>query len=372
MEHDADIVTDKPNKYPIELPPVKLDHLRRLTDDTGILQHANFTVPNFHEGYCIDDNARALIASIYLEELGQAEAFDLACRYLAFIAYAFNPETGRFRNFMSFQRQWLEENGSEDSHGRTLWALGQVLGRSQSPGPQGLARELFKWALPAIVQTRSVRAWAFTLLGIHSYLRRFPGDAATVQIRNELAERLYQMYQDQRSECWPWYEASLTYCNATLAQAMIVCGRSLADSEMTEAGLASLHWLVSVHRDNPEGHFIPIGCNGFYTQGQTRARYDQQPVEAKAMVSACLEAYQTTQDERWHDEARWAFAWFLGRNDLGQSLYDASTGGCRDGLGSDGLNENQGAESTLAFLQALLELRLVENGINRQRRETAA
>lgn len=361
MAHDTDPALGQPDKDLNELPPLKLDHLHRLTDDTGIIQHASFTVPNYHEGYCIDDNARALIISVYLEELGYTEAFDLACCYLAFIAYAFNPDTGRFRNFMNFQRQWLEESGSADSHGRTLWALGHLLGRSQAPGLQGLAARLFKQALPAILDTNHPRAWAFTLLGIHSYLRGCSDDRAAIQVGDELAERLYTMYQNQRSDDWRWYEDHLTYSNAVLAQAVIAGGRSMANTSMTEAGLASLRWLVDVHRDTPGGHFVPIGSNGFYTRTQERARYDQQPVEAKCMVSACLEAYQTTQDRHWHEEARWAFAWFLGQNDLHLSLYDSFTGGCRDGLEVDRLNENQGAESTLAHLQALLELRLAEN-----------
>jgi hypothetical protein len=361
MEHGSSWLPEQPDIDPTELPPVKLDHLYRLTDDTGMLQHASFAVPNFHEGYCIDDNARALMVSVYLEELGHGEAFDLACRYLAFIAYAFNPETGRFRNFMNFQRQWLEENGSEDSHGRTLWALGHLLGRSQALSLQGLAEQLFQQALPAILDTGYARAWAFALLGIHAYLRRFTHAPAIIQIRDELAQRLLRLYQQHRSDDWCWYEDSLTYCNATLAQAMIVCGRSTANSSMTEAGLESLRWLVDAHRDTPEGHFVPVGCNGFYSRGQARARYDQQPVEAKVMVSACFEAYQTTQDRRWYQDARWAFAWFLGRNDLNLPVYDSTTGGCRDGLEVDRINENQGAESTLAFLQALLELRLAVN-----------
>jgi len=362
MEHGSDIGLEQSDKHPNELPPVKLDHLHRLTDDTGMLQHASFTMPNYHEGYCIDDNARALIASIYLEELGHNEAFDLACRYLAFIAYAFNPETGRFRNFMNFQRQWLEESGSEDSHGRTLWALGHVFGRSKAPGLQGLAGRLFEKALPAILDTSYARSWAFALLGIHAYLRRFSNDRSTIQVRDELAQRLLRQYQAQRSDDWPWFEDSLTYCNATLAQAMIVCGRSMENSDMTEAGLESLAWLAGVQRaGTAHGHFVPIGSNGFCTRAKERARFDQQPVEAKASVSAYLEAYQSTGNRHWRREARLAFAWFLGRNDLNLPIYDSVTGGCRDGLKPDRINENQGAESTLAFLQALLELRLAEN-----------
>ena len=185
------------DKRPGELPLLKLDHLRRMTDDTGMWQHAIFTIPNYREGYSIDDNARALIVSTLLEELGSGEALELASRYLAFIWYAFNPETGRFRNFMDYQRHWLEESGSEDSHGRTLWALGTVLGRSHTPALQSMAGWVFEQVLPVILDTTSPRAWAFTLIGIHEYLRRFAGDRMVNQVRDELAGRLLTLYQQQ-------------------------------------------------------------------------------------------------------------------------------------------------------------------------------
>ena len=333
-----------------------------MTDDTGMLQHATFTIPNYREGYSIDDNARALIVSTLLEELGSDEAFKLASRYLAFIGYAFNTETGRFRNFMDYQRHWLEKSGSDDSHGRTLWALGTVLGRSNTPALQSMAGWVFEQALPAILKTTSPRAWAFALIGIHEYLRRFEGDRRANQVRDELAGRLLTLYKNCRSDEWRWYEAGLTYCNAVLPQALLMCGQWIPDKAMTEAGLESLHWLADLQRaDAAGGHFVPIGSNGFYQRGGERARFDQQPVEAQTMASACLEAYRSTGDERWRKEARRAFDWFLGRNDLNLPVYDPTTGGCRDGLHPDRPNENQGAESTLAFLQTLLELRLAEN-----------
>ena len=350
------------DKRPGELPPLKLDHLHLMTDDTGMLQHARFTIPNYREGYSIDDNARALIVSTHLEELGSGEAFELASRYLAFIGYAFNTETGRFRNFMDYQRNWLEESGSDDSHGRTLWALGTVLGRSNTPALQSMAGWVFEQALPAILKTTSPRAWAFALIGIHEYLRRFEGDRRANQVRDELAGRLLTLYKNSRSDEWCWYEAGLTYCNAVLPQALLMCGQWIPNKAMTEAGLESLHWLADLQRaDAAGGHFVPIGSNGFYQRGGERARFDQQPVEAQTMASACLEAYRSTGDERWRKEARRAFEWFLGRNDLNLPVYDPTTGGCRDGLHPDRPNENQGAESTLAFLQTLLELRLAEN-----------
>ncbi len=352
------------DQRPGELPPLKLSHLHHMTDGTGIIQHANFTVPNYREGYSIDDNARALIVSTHLEELGNSEALALASRYLAFVGYAFNNETGRFRNFMDYQRNWLEESGSEDSHGRTLWALGTVLGRSNTPALQSMAGWLFEQALPAILKTTSPRAWAFTIIGIHEYLRRFGGDRRASQVRDELAGRLLTLYQNSRSDEWCWYEEGLNYCNAVLPQAMLVCGQWNPNNAMTEAGLESLCWLADLQRaDAAGGHFVPIGSNGFYQRDGERARFDQQPVEVQTMVSACLEAYRNTADKRWYKEARRAFEWFLGRNDLDLSVYDPTTGGCRDGLHSDRPNENQGAESTLAFLQTLLELRLAENSL---------
>jgi glycosyltransferase involved in cell wall biosynthesis len=350
------------DQHPGELPLLKLNHLQRMTDGTGMIQHAIGIVPNYHEGYSIDDNARALIVSTHLEELGNGEALALASRYLAFIGYAFNSETGRFSNFMDYQRNWLEESGSDDSHGRTLWALGTVLGRFNKPALQSMAGRLFEKALLAILKTTSPRAWAFSLIGIQEYLRRFDGDRRVSQVRDELAGRLLTLYQNSRSDEWCWYEQQLSYCNAVLPQAMLMCGRWNPISAMTEAGLESLCWLADLQRaDAAGGHFVPIGSNGFYQRGGERARFDQQPVEAQTMVSACLEAYRSTGDERWRKEAQRSFEWFLGRNDLNQPVYDPTTGGCRDGLHPDRPNENQGAESTLAFLQALLELRLAEN-----------
>jgi len=352
------------DKRPGDLPPLKLDHLRHMTDETGMLQHAFFTVPNYREGYTTDDNARALMVSALLEELGNGTALELASRYLAFVWYAFNAETGRFRNFMDYQRNWLEDSGSDDSHGRALWSLGTMLGRSNTPALHSMAGRLFEQALPAILNTTSPRAWAFALVGIQEYLQRFAGDRMASQVREELAGRLMALYKSHHSDEWRWYEDGLTYCNAALPHALLMCGRWIPDNSMTEAGLESLSWLADLQRANTEGrHFVPIGSNGFYQRGGDRARFDQQPVEAQAMVSACLEAYRITGDNRWRKEARRAFEWFLGRNDLNLPVYDPTTGGCRDGLHPDRPNENQGAESTLAFLQALLELRLAENAL---------
>jgi glycosyltransferase involved in cell wall biosynthesis len=352
------------DRRPVELPPLKLDHLRRMTDETGMLQHALFTVPNYGEGYATDDNARALMVSALLEELGHPEALELASRYLAFVWYAFNLETKRFRNFMDYQRRWLEKKGSDDSHGRTLWALGTLLGRSNTPPLQSLAGRLFEQALPAIIDTTSPRAWAFALLGIHEYLKRFEGDRRASGVRSELASRLLALYRRQQSSDWHWYEEALTYCNAALPQALLMCGQSIPDSAMIDVAFESLDWLCNLqHADMDGSHFVPVGSNGFYRRGGERARFDQQPVEAQSTISACLEAQRITHDKRWYKEARCAFDWFLGHNDLNLPIYDPTTGGCRDGLHPDRPNENQGAESSLAFLQSVLELRLAENTV---------
>jgi glycosyltransferase involved in cell wall biosynthesis len=352
------------DERPVELPPLKLDHLRYLTDETGILQHAIFTIPNYSEGYTTDDNARALLISPLLEELGSEESFELASRYLAFVWYAFNAKTKRFRNFLGYNRLWLEDNGSDDSHGRTLGALGTVLGRSNTVALHNMAGWMFEQALPSILNTTSPRAWAFALIGICEYLRRFAGDRRASQVREELAGRLLTLYNANRSDKWQWYEEGLSYCNAALPHAMLMCGQLMTNKLMLDAGLESLNWLADLQRaDSEDGHFVPIGSNGFYRRGGERARFDQQPVEAQAMVSACLEASRITGDKRWRKEARRAFDWFLGRNDLNLPIYDPETGGCRDGLHPDRQNENQGAESTLAFLQALLELRIHENSL---------
>ena len=347
------------DKYPSELPPLIMDHLRAMTDETGILQHALFTVPNYSHGYTTDDNARALLVSILLDELGNSESAGLASRYLAFLGFAFNVQNKRFRNVMDYQRKWADDTGSDDSHGRALWALGTVLSRSTTPSFNSMAGWLFEQSLPSILVTTSPRAWAFALIGISEYSQKYSGDRMALQVTEELAGRLLKLYQSNRSEEWRWFEKKLTYCNAALSHALLVCGRSIPNSAMTDAGLESLHWLADLHRAG-NGHFVPIGSNGFYEISKERARFDQQPIEAQAMVSVCLEAFRITKDKYWNKEARRAFDWFLGRNDLKLPLYDATTGGCRDGLHPDRPNENQGAESTLAFLQSLLELRLAE------------
>jgi glycosyltransferase involved in cell wall biosynthesis len=349
-------------RRPLDLPAVNLEHLTLLTDSTGLLQHATFNVPRYQDGYCLDDNARALLLTTLVEDAGSDDVKAvrrLGSRYLAFVSHAFSPASGRFRNFMSYARDWTEACGSEDSHGRALWALGTVVGRSNDPGRHSLASHLFHAALPAVTGFTSPRAWAYALLGIEEYLRAFAGDTTIETTCKLLAERLLELHRRASHADWPWFEERATYCNARLPQALLAAGARLQHAEMTAVGLRSLAWLVTV-QTTADGIFTPIGSNGFYHRHEPKALVDQQPVEGAAMISACLEAQRVSGEPRWMDMARRAFNWFLGHNVLQQSLYDPTTGGCRDGLHADRVNENQGAESTLSFLLSLVEMRAAD------------
>jgi glycosyltransferase involved in cell wall biosynthesis len=347
---------------PAGLPEISLKHVQAMTDDTGMLQHAIFSIPRYEDGYCLDDNARALLLMTLLEDAGCDDpkvVRALASRYLAFVSHAFDRTSGRFRNFLSYARQWLEPCGSQDSHGRALWALGAVVGRAGDPGRHSLGGDLFHAALPAVSTFTSPRAWAYVLLGIDEYLRAFQGDSAVEARRVELAERLFGLFQRASRRDWPWFEDAVTYCNGRLSQALIISGDRLRRTDMTEAGMRSLDWLVSL-QSSSDRQFAAIGSNGFYERGASRAAFDQQPVEACATVSACLDAYRVSDDSRWAAHARWVFNWFLGENHLQHWLFDPSTGGCRDGLHADRPNQNQGAEATLSFLLALHEMQAVD------------
>ena len=348
---------------PDQLPELNTSHLSALTDETGILQHAIFSLPNCSEGYTTDDNARALIVATLLN--GYAEAnpklhSTLTHRYMAFLWLAFDLKAGRFRNFLSYDRRWLEDIGSEDSHGRALWALGTVLGHSGDAGLRGAAGRLFEAAEPASKMFTSPRAWAFSILGMQAYLDWFPGDRLIQGARNTLANKLLDAYERTHTGTWLWFEKSLSYSNARLPQALLIAGMRSGNRRMIQVACESLSWLMKEqHRDDPEV-FVPIGSRGFFILGEEKARFDQQPVEACATISACLQAHRATNAGHWLDEARCAFRWYLGNNDLRISLYDETTGGCRDGLHPERVNENQGAESSLSFLMSLLEMKQVE------------
>lgn len=339
------------------LPKLNTFHLKELTDDCGIIQHAQYSVPLRSEGYCVDDNARALLLTALLEtqHLLPADVDMLQSRYLSFVLDAYNPDEQRFKNFMSYDRRWLESKGSEDSHGRTVWALGTLSKFSRKSGRKEIAWELLTKALPASELCTSPRTWAYSILGGESYLQMYPYD---LDIRNavfRLAKRLLKLYETSRTSDWLWFEGSLTYANARLPQALIVAGNELQNETMLNAGIESLDWLRLIQTD-ATGCFSPVGTNGYFGEIHTFEQFDQQPVEAASSVSAYLSAWRITGNSIWLAEAHRAFRWFTGSNTLGVPVCDPDTGACYDGIHADRLNLNQGAESTLSFLCALTEL----------------
>jgi hypothetical protein len=329
-----------------------------MTDDTGILQHAKFTVPNRSHGYCVDDNARALIVATRAHDLNRTDAslVDSSAIYLSFLDDAFNPDTGRFRNFMSYGRKWLDKAGSEDSHGRALWALGVMSGWGLGSGQVAVANKLFKSALPALETFGDSRAIAFPILGIQAYLRRNEDDQHVRELLQTLGNRLSTRFMQYATDDWKWHEDHLTYDNARMPQALMACGRATQNDDMVSLGIGVLEWLRDVQVDPSVGWFVPVGNRGWYPKSGSIAQHDQQPLEAAAMIGACIEAYECTQGEEWIQLATTCFDWYLGKNDRQTKLYDHASGGCRDGLQQDGVNENQGAESTLSYILSLLAL----------------
>ncbi|MEI6239183.1 MAG: glycosyltransferase family 4 protein [Planctomycetia bacterium] len=340
-----------------ELPPVRLNHVLRLTDSTGLLQHATFDIPNAADGYCTDDNARALTIMVRLDDLGLGSPASVraATTYATFVGHAFVPASGRFRNFLSFDRRWLDDGGTDDCLGRALVALGTCIGRARRGSTQAWAMRLFAPALDAILDTTSPRAWALGIIAIQDYLRRLDGDRRVASARARLTARLVDQQRAASTDDWPWPEEIVAYDNARLCHALISSGRWTGDNAALETGLAMLDWLVRIQRA-PSGRFAPVGSRGFLRRGEPAAAFDQQPLEAHATIDACLEAFHATADAAWADRAWDAFDWFLGHNVVGLALCDPATGGCRDGLLEDRTNDNQGAESTLAWLGSLVEM----------------
>jgi glycosyltransferase involved in cell wall biosynthesis len=339
------------------VPELRLAHFLSLCDSTGMLQHAVHSVADRAHGYCVDDNARALLLSCALANSGEEKLSGvIPARFAAFIQHAWNPDTGRFRNFMSFDRRWLEPSGSEDSHGRTLWALGECARGDTDPSRRRWAAALFKTALGAVESFRSPRAWAFSLLGLNAFCARDEPEPAANHMRRILAERLMTVLFASESPDWVWFEGGLAYDNARLPQALIATGVATDMPVYIDAGLRSLRWLIKL-QTAPSGHFRPVGTQSFGAVREKPAAFDQQPVEAWATISACLAAWQVDGGAEWPAEAMRAFRWFLGENDLQTTLIDADTGGCADGLHPDRANENKGAESVLSYLLGLVEIR---------------
>lgn len=338
-------------------PAMQIGHFLSLCDDTGLFQHALHSVPDRSHGYCTDDNARALLLACALGKPGEQRLSEsLTNRFAAFVQHAWNPDTKRFRNFMGFDRHWLEDLGSEDSHGRALWALGQCAHSDHSPSRRRWAASLFAQALPTVEGFRSPRAWSFTLLGLDAYCAAVAEDSGARRVRGVLAKRLIDILTAVETKDWEWFEEGLAYDNTRLPQALIVTGCSTGTRSYVNAGLRSLRWLMTLQR-TPTGCFRPIGSRTFGAKRTHPLAFDQQPLEATATISACLAAWRADGDLSWRADANRAFAWFLGRNDLSLPLVDLETGGCRDGLHPDRPNENQGAESVVSYLLSLAEMR---------------
>jgi glycosyltransferase involved in cell wall biosynthesis len=340
-------------------PEMQTGHFLSMCDDTGLFQHAVYSVPDRSHGYCVDDNARALLLACALNNPGEQRLPEvLTARFAAFIQHAWNPDTQRFRNFMGFNRCWLEASGSEDSHGRTLWALGVCALTDANPSRRVWAERLFCEAMHSAEQFGSPRAWAFTLLGLDAYCATLPDDAAATRLRVVLADRLMSIFAAVKTKDWVWFEEGLAYDNARLPQALITAGLATKTPAFVEAGLLSLRWLVT-QQTTATGQFRPVGTEGFGETCRRPKAFDQQPLEATATISACIAASRATDDSEWNAEAARVFAWFLGSNDLSVSLIDLETGSCRDGLHPDRPNENRGGESVVSYLLGLSEIRQI-------------
>jgi hypothetical protein len=356
------MVSERPVNMRMSLPSVHPDHLLRMTDDTGMLQHSVYATPDRRHGYCTDDNARALIVSAMTWTLFKEEKMLAPLHvYLSFLHFAFNPETGRFRNFMSYDRRWLEDDGSDDSQGRALWALGYLASHAPNESTKQLAADLFRSAAGLVTSLEWPRSWSFAILGLHYYLRSHPDDKINLGRMATLADQVNERFVENEAAEWPWFENKVTYDNGRLPQALIIAGESLKRNDLTQRGLTTLQWLVDIQTSDA-GHLSIIGNDGWLEQSGNRAQYDQQALEPAALIGACKAAYRASTDDRWLMEMRRCFEWYVGHNDLGMSMIDFNSRGCFDGLQADGINENQGAESVLSWLLSLLIMHEMQTG----------
>jgi len=337
-----------------DLPPLRLDHLKSLTDSTGIFQHARYSVPNRAFGYCIDDNARALMLSVILQN-GFRDNEDikrLTSTYLSFIDYSYNPENGKFRNFMSYDRQWMEEEGSQDSIGRTMWALGYTVAHTNILNFHRHADYLFKKALENASSITHPRALSYFILGL-VYYNNIYNDKEVKEILLEKVQQLSVHFDNTLDKNWLWYKEIITYGNSRITQALIAAGMYLKNNVLADRGIKILDWLID--KQFTENIFSPIGNQGWLKEDQ-KAIFDQQPLEAHGMIDACLQAEEYKKNGKYSDYALKAFSWFTGNNVCSAILYDSDTGGCYDGLHAEGVNLNQGAESTLSWLMSLVNV----------------
>ena len=340
-----------------DLPEINLDHLNNLTDDTGIFQHSKYSIPNRQYGYTTDDNARAAIVALKMCTFFKNTCvLPMLVKYLSFLSDSYEPKKEIVRNYLSFDRKWHKSKTSEDSHGRLIWALGNIVYQLPEEEIGHFAIELLHNSLKKVHLFSSPRAWAFSVMGIIKYLNQYPGDKNAGKLKADLAYKLFDSFKNNSSDDWIWIEDSVTYENARLPQALIEEGRFIGNKEMEEYGLNSLKWLIDIQTNKENGYLSVIGNKKWFRRNKEKGKFDQQPVEVAALIDACYEAYLSTKDDFFLDRMNWAFRWFLGQNALEESLYNPKTGGCKDGLLPTGVNKNEGAESLLSWLLSLLKM----------------
>ena len=322
--------------------------VERMSDATGMLQHSIYSVPDRRHGYCIDDNARALMLMSALPDIDAVQRDKWTTIYASFVQYAWNPDQRRYRNFMRFDRNWCEDVGSEDSNGRTLWALATTARDAHDKKHRDWAVMMYDETASLALELQSLRAQAFAMLGAAAMLEARPGHELSLAILRKFPDTHLALLAEARRPEWQWFEIVLAYDNARLPQALIAAGRALARQELIDCGLSTLAWICD-KQTSPEGRFRAVGTESFHRPYAEPLKFDQQPLEAQATVDACVEAYRTTGDRHWVAEAERAYGWFLGANDLDLPLASTEDGGCFDGLMPGGLNRNQGAESILAL-----------------------
>ena len=344
------------------LPEPRLDHLFRMTDDTGMLQHAKFAIPDRAHGYCTDDNARALIVAGLAYSLFRDEAvLPYLHNYLSFLAYALPHGGGRFRNFMSYDRRWFDQDGSDDCQGRAIWGLGFLVAHAPDASSREVGTELFNAGLSQLESLHAPRSWALAVLGLYYFNRESVGDQRSREALDEFSLKLQAAFEKNDRENWHWFEDVVTYDNGRLPQALILAGMARGDQAMIDRGINTLRWLLSIQK-SPQGHLSVIGNRGWMRSSGVRATFDQQPLEAAALIEACKAAYVATLERQWLVEMRTCFEWYVGRNDENIPLVDFRSRGCFDGLLTGRVNTNQGAESTLAWLHSLLLMHEMQNG----------
>lgn len=343
-------------------PPIVFEHLETLTDSTGVIQHAIFSIPNRRTGYTTDDNARALIAAIMeFERTGSRQVLQLVSKYLSFLHYAQTP-SGHFHNFMAYDQVWLDDQSSDDCFGRVIWACGYALSAELHSNVKKVARQLFDSGKRWITPNQSLRARAYMIMGCHYYLKHVPDSDDARQAMETLADSLCEAYQMYAKPDWKWFEHVLTYSNGMMPRALFFAYQALGKKAYLDVAVEALDFLTSVCV--LDGMLYPIGCNGWYVKGYERAYYDQQPVDPMGHTLSYLAAYDATKEEKYLDLAKVCFDWFFGHNSVGAPLYDPVTGGCYDALGPDGSNLNQGSESTICCLLTQLAMQPYLEKIN--------